>query len=131
MCYINSLIKGFSMCYLHNKWYQSPWWWCVARWQGYEKVPFADGMETCDPFRSWSRDGSVCTWSPHKCTSYKASPIKPIQRSWNFADGVETCDPFHSWSRDGGACTWSPHKCTLYKASPIKPIQRSWKKTHM
>ena len=56
MCYINSLIKGSSMYYLHNKWYQSPWWWCVARWQGYEKVPFADGAGTCGPFRSWSKD---------------------------------------------------------------------------
>jgi hypothetical protein len=26
--------------------------------------------------------GSACTWSSHKCTSHKVSPIKPIQRSW-------------------------------------------------
>ena len=45
------------------------------------KVSFADGE------RTWSlsqleQERGACTWIPHKCISYKASSIKPTQRSW-------------------------------------------------
>jgi hypothetical protein len=42
------------------------------------------------PFRSWSSDKvGACTWSPHKYTSHKESPIKPTQRSCKKTQQIE------------------------------------------
>jgi hypothetical protein len=64
------------MYYLPNKWYQNPWWWYAARWQGYEKVPFADGAGTCGPYRNWSRDGGGVYLEPTQVYIGQGKPNK-------------------------------------------------------
>jgi hypothetical protein len=58
-------------------------------------VPFAVGAGT----------GGACTWSPHKCTSHKASPIKPTQRSWKKTQQREL--PMGSSSKNNDAAQGS------------------------
>ena len=52
------------------------------------------------PFAIGARTGGVCTWSPHKCTSDKANPIKPTQQFWKKTQQKELPMGFSSKNND-------------------------------
>ena len=72
-------------------------------WQGGKAMKmFLSQMERelVVPFAIGARTGGVCTWSPHKCTSDKASLIKPTQRFWKKTQQRELPMGFSSKNND-------------------------------